>query len=130
MTTRIVVTGIGATSPLGGNVPDNWTNLLAGVSGARTLDHDWVEETQLPVTFAAEAVVRPEEVLARPVAKRLDPSSQFALIAAMEAWKTPARPRSSLSVSGSTSPPASGASGRCWTRGTPCVRKGRVGCCR
>ncbi len=92
MTTRIVVTGIGATSPLGGNVPDNWTNLLAGVSGARTLDHDWVEETQLPVTFAAEAVVRPEEVLARPVAKRLDPSSQFALIAAMEAWEDAGAP--------------------------------------
>ncbi len=92
MTTRIVVTGIGATSPLGGNVPDNWTNLLAGVSGARTLEHDWVEETQLPVTFAAEAVVRPEEVLARPVAKRLDPSSQFALIAAMEAWEDAGAP--------------------------------------
>ncbi len=92
MTTRIVVTGIGATSPLGGNVADNWTNLLAGVSGARTLEHDWVEETQLPVTFAAEAIVRPEEVLARPVAKRLDPSSQFALIAAMEAWEDAGAP--------------------------------------
>ena len=87
MTSRIVVTGMGATSALGGNVSDNWTNLLAGVSGARTLEHDWVAETQLPVTFAAEAIVRPEEVLARPVAKRLDPSSQFALIAAMEAWE-------------------------------------------
>lgn len=92
MTTRIVVTGIGATSPLGGNVADNWTNLLAGVSGARLLEHDWVEETQLPVKFAAEAIVRPEEVLARPVAKRLDPSSQFALIAAMEAWEDAGAP--------------------------------------
>lgn len=92
MTTRIVVTGIGATSPLGGNVADNWTNLLDGVSGARTLDYDWVAETQLPVTFAAEAVVRPEEVLPRPVAKRLDPSSQFAMIAAMEAWEDAGTP--------------------------------------
>lgn len=92
MTTRIVVTGIGATSALGGNVADNWTNLLAGVSGARTLEHDWVAETQLPVTFAAEAIVRPEEVLPRPVAKRLDPSSQFAMIAAMEAWEDAGAP--------------------------------------
>ena len=92
MTTRIVVTGIGATSPLGGNVADNWTNLLAGVSGARSLEHDWVAETQLPVTFAAEAIVRAEEVLPRPVAKRLDPSSQFAMIAAMEAWEDPGAP--------------------------------------
>jgi 3-oxoacyl-[acyl-carrier-protein] synthase II len=38
------------------------------------------------VTFAAEAKVRPEEVLERPEAKRLDPSSQFALISAREAW--------------------------------------------
>ena len=86
MTKRIVVTGIGATSAIGGTAPENWTNLLAGVSGTRTLEHDWVEQFELPVTFAAEAVVRPEEVLPRHEAKRLDPSSQFALIAAREAW--------------------------------------------
>ncbi|GGH36192.1 beta-ketoacyl-[acyl-carrier-protein] synthase family protein [Microbacterium album] len=86
MSKRIVVTGIGATSALGGTAPENWQNLLAGVSGARPLTHDWVAEYELPVTFAAEAVVRPETVLERPQAKRLDPASQFALIAAMEAW--------------------------------------------
>jgi len=86
MTKRIVVTGIGASSALGGTAPENWRNLLAGVSGAKTLEHDWVEEYQLPVTFAAEAAVRPETVLERPVAKRLDPASQFAMVAAMEAW--------------------------------------------
>ncbi|MFC8683179.1 beta-ketoacyl-[acyl-carrier-protein] synthase family protein [Microbacterium ureisolvens] len=83
---RIVVTGIGASSPLGGTAPESWSALLEGVSGARTLEYDWVEEYQLPVTFAAEAKVRPDTVLERPVAKRLDPSSQFALVAAMEAW--------------------------------------------
>ena len=83
---RIVVTGIGATSPLGGTAPESWSALLDGVSGARTLEYDWVEQYQLPVTFAAEAKVRPDTVLERPVAKRLDPSSQFALVAAMEAW--------------------------------------------
>ena len=85
-TKRIVVTGIGASSPLGGTAPDSWTALMAGVSGTRTLEHEWVAKYELPVTFAAEAIVRPEEVLPRPTAKRLDPASQFALVAAMEAW--------------------------------------------
>jgi len=86
MTKKIVITGIGASSPLGGTARDSWNALLAGESGARTLEHDWVAEYDLPVHFAAPAKVRPEEVLERPVAKRLDPSSQFALISAMEAW--------------------------------------------
>ncbi|QTX04832.1 beta-ketoacyl-[acyl-carrier-protein] synthase family protein [Agromyces archimandritae] len=86
MTKKIVITGVGATSPLGGTVAESWAALLAGESGARSLEHEWVSKYELPVTFAAEAKVRPEEVLERPVAKRLDPSSQFALISAMEAW--------------------------------------------
>jgi 3-oxoacyl-[acyl-carrier-protein] synthase II len=84
--TTIVVTGIGATSPLGGTARESWTALLAGESGVATLEHDWVRELELPVTFAAEAKVRPEEVLERQEIKRLDPSAQFALIAAREAW--------------------------------------------
>ena len=92
MTKRIVVTGIGATSAIGGTAPENWTNLLAGVSGGRSLEHDWVAEYDLPVTFAAEAIVRPETVLTRPQAKRLDPSSQFAMVAAMEAWEDAGSP--------------------------------------
>ncbi|MDT0181401.1 beta-ketoacyl-[acyl-carrier-protein] synthase family protein [Microbacterium sp. ARD31] len=91
-TPRIVVTGIGATSPIGGTAPESWSELLAGTSGARSLEHDWVEEYQLPVTFAAEAKVRPESVLPRPTAKRLDPASQFALVAAMEAWEDAGAP--------------------------------------
>ncbi len=83
---RIVVTGIGATSPLGGTAASSWEALLAGESGARTLQHEWVGQHDLPVTFAAEARVRPEEVLERVESKRLDPSSQFALISAREAW--------------------------------------------
>ncbi len=83
---KIVVTGIGASSPLGGTARDSWNALLAGESGVHTLEHDWVEQYSLPVTFAAEARVRPEEILERQEAKRLDPSSQFALISAREAW--------------------------------------------
>ncbi|MBP1325153.1 3-oxoacyl-[acyl-carrier-protein] synthase II [Leucobacter exalbidus] len=86
MTKKIVVTGIGASSPIGGTAPESWDALLAGASGAKSLDFDWVEQYALPVTFAAKAKVQPTDVLARPVAKRLDPSSQFALIAAMEAF--------------------------------------------
>jgi len=85
-TTRIVVTGIGASSPIGGTAPESWSALLGGASGAHTLQHPWVEEYQLPVTFAAEAMVRPDTVLERPVAKRLDPASQLAMVAALEAW--------------------------------------------
>lgn len=84
--TTIVVTGIGATSPLGGTARASWDALLRGESGTRSLAHDWVAEHDLPVTFAAEAKVRPEEVLERQELKRLDPSAQFALIAAREAW--------------------------------------------
>ncbi len=86
MTKKIVVTGVGASSPLGGTAPESWAALLAGESGARSLTHEWVAELELPVTFAAEAKVRPDTVLDRPTAKRLDPSSQFALVSAMEAW--------------------------------------------
>ncbi len=85
-TSRIVVTGIGASSPLGGTAPESWSALLSGASGTHTLEHEWVEEYQLPVTFAAQAKVRPDTVLERPIAKRLDPASQFAMVAAMEAW--------------------------------------------
>ncbi|RNE62394.1 beta-ketoacyl-[acyl-carrier-protein] synthase family protein [Cryobacterium tepidiphilum] len=86
MTKKIVITGLGATSPLGGNGPDTWNALLAGASGASTLEQDWVAETQLPITFAAQAKVPAADVLDRREVKRLDPSSQFALIAGREAW--------------------------------------------
>ena len=85
-TKKIVVTGIGATSPLGGTAADSWKNLLAGESGATTLEQEWVAGLELPVTFAAQARVPASEVLERIETKRLDPGSQFALIAAREAW--------------------------------------------
>ena len=84
--TTVVVTGIGATSPLGGDVASTWKALLAGESGATTLEHDWVEKYDLPVTFAGQAKVKAEDVLERQEFKRLDPSAQLALISAREAW--------------------------------------------
>ncbi|WP_136707075.1 beta-ketoacyl-[acyl-carrier-protein] synthase family protein [Agromyces sp. H66] len=86
MTKKIVITGVGATSPLGGTARDSWNALLAGESGARHLDQEWATELDLPVTFAATAKVATADILERHELKRLDPSSQFALIAGREAW--------------------------------------------
>lgn len=83
---KIVVTGVGATTPLGGDVQSTWRALLAGESGISTIDAEWVAKYELPVTFAGQAKVAASEVLTPQEAKRLDPSSQFALIAAREAW--------------------------------------------
>jgi 3-oxoacyl-[acyl-carrier-protein] synthase II len=91
-TPRIVVTGIGASTPIGGTAPESWSALLSGASGTHTIEQEWVEEYQLPVTFAAQALVRPDTVLERPVANRLDPSAQFALVAAFEAWEDAGKP--------------------------------------
>jgi 3-oxoacyl-[acyl-carrier-protein] synthase II len=86
MTKKIVVTGLGTTSPLGGNVADTWKALLAGESGIRNIDADWVEKYQLPIGFAGQLRVPASEVLERIETKRLDPGSQYAVIAAREAW--------------------------------------------
>jgi 3-oxoacyl-[acyl-carrier-protein] synthase II len=82
--TRVVVTGLGTTSPVGGDVPTTWAALLAGQSGVRPLTEEWAE--QLPVKIAGRVAVEPTEVLERVKARRLDRTSQFALVAAMEAW--------------------------------------------
>ena len=86
MSRKIVVTGVGATTPLGGDVQSTWRALLAGESGISTINAEWVAQYELPVTFAGQAKVPASEVLSPQEAKRLDPSSQFALIAAREAW--------------------------------------------
>jgi 3-oxoacyl-[acyl-carrier-protein] synthase II len=83
---KVVVTGIGATTPLGGDSKTTWENLLAGKSGISTLNQEWVAKHELPVTFAGQAMTPASEVLTLQEGKRLDPSSQFALIAAREAW--------------------------------------------
>lgn len=82
--TEIVITGIGATTPLGGDWASTWAGLLAGKSGVSRIEADWVEE--LPVKIAAGAAVDPSEKIDRVKARRLDRSTQLALIAAEEAW--------------------------------------------
>ena len=83
----VVVTGMGATTPLGGDVATTWDGLLAGRSGARTLDFDWIERYDLPVTFAAQLAVEPTEILPRVEARRLDRTEQVAVVAAQQAWE-------------------------------------------
>jgi 3-oxoacyl-[acyl-carrier-protein] synthase II len=82
--TRVVVTGLGTTSPVGGDVSSTWAALLAGHSGVRPIKHDWAE--QLSTQIAAEVAVDPTDVLERVKARRLDRSGQLALVAALEAW--------------------------------------------
>ena len=82
--TRVVVTGMGTTSPVGGDVASTWDALLAGTSGVRQLTDEWAE--QMPVKIAGRVKVEPTEVLERVKARRLDRSAQLAMVAAIEAW--------------------------------------------
>jgi 3-oxoacyl-[acyl-carrier-protein] synthase II len=81
---RVVVTGMGTTSPVGGDVSSTWDALVKGQSGVRHLDDPWAEG--MPVKIAGRIAVEPTDVLERVKARRLDRSSQFAMVAAMEAW--------------------------------------------
>ena len=85
-TRRVVVTGLGATTPVGGTVAETWDAILAGRSGARPMTYEWVEKYELPVTFAATIKVPPGDVLTKVETRRLDPSAQYAMIASREAW--------------------------------------------
>ncbi len=80
----VVVTGIGAFTPLGGDAASFWEGLLAGRSGVGALTEEWAAD--LPVRIAARVAVEPGEILPRPLTRKLDRSAQFALIAAREAW--------------------------------------------
>ena len=87
---RVVVTGLGATTPLGGDVLTTWSALLAGKSGVRTLTEEWT--SLLPVSFAARVAIEPSEQMERVEIRRLDRSEQFAIIASREAWKDAGSP--------------------------------------
>jgi 3-oxoacyl-[acyl-carrier-protein] synthase II len=84
--TRVAITGLGTVNPLGGDVASTWEAALAGTSTAHTLDNDWKERYGLSVDFACQVAIDPLTVLSRPEAKKLDPSGQYAMIAAREAW--------------------------------------------
>ena len=90
MTRRVVVTGLGATTPLGADVDSTWAALIAGKSGVRLLTEEWRE--LLPVHFAARVHTEPAEQMERVEMRRLDRSEQFALVASREAWKDAGTP--------------------------------------
>lgn len=81
---RVVITGLGATSPVGGDVPTTWSALLEGRSGVTALTEEWAEP--LGARIAAKVAVDPSEVLDRVKARRMDRSTQLAMVAAEQAW--------------------------------------------
>src|SRR3954449_10509249 len=89
---RVVVTGLGATSPLGGDLPSSWKAALEGRSGARPITADWVQQYEMPVTFAAQLAVPTLGPLTKVETRRLDPSGQMAMVAAREAWADAGKP--------------------------------------
>ena len=78
----VVVTGIGATTPIGGTAPETWQALLAGTVGVTANTAPWVEKYGLPVAIHAPLAVEPTEVIPRVEARRLDRCQQVAVIAA------------------------------------------------
>jgi 3-oxoacyl-[acyl-carrier-protein] synthase II len=84
-TADVVVTGLGATTPLGGDVASTWEALLAGRSGVSRITDDWIKE--FPAQLVARLASDPAEQLDRVRARRLDRSQQVAVIAAEEAWR-------------------------------------------
>ncbi|MGW1514116.1 beta-ketoacyl-[acyl-carrier-protein] synthase family protein [Streptomyces sp. NPDC002394] len=84
--TEVVVTGLGAITPLGGDVVSTWEALLAGESGIRGGVLRGHEGAGLPGTVAGTMAVDPAELLTPVQARRLDRSQQAALAAAAEAW--------------------------------------------
>lgn len=87
---RVVITGLGALSPLGENVATTWNALLAGKSGVRKLQDDWI--SQIPAQIAAPVAKEPSELMDRVELRKLDRSEAFALIASREAWRDAGAP--------------------------------------
>src|SRR5918995_2928708 len=87
---RVVITGLGATTPLGGDVATTWEGLLAGRSGVTALDDEWARD--FPARIVARMAVDPKDALERVEARRLDRCQQAAVVAAREAWADAGRP--------------------------------------
>jgi len=85
-TVEVVVTGMGATTPLGGDVTSTWDGLIAGRNGIKINEAPWTKRFDLPAKLAAPLAVDPSEVLPRVQLRRLDRCEQIAVIAARQAW--------------------------------------------
>ncbi len=83
---RVVVTGLGALTPLGNTVPETWENILNGVSGAGPITH--FDASQFKTQFACEVKnFKATDFIDRKEARKMDLYEQYALVAAMEAIK-------------------------------------------
>jgi 3-oxoacyl-[acyl-carrier-protein] synthase II len=81
---RVVVTGLGALTPIGNNVPDYWNALLAGVSGADFIKS--FDTTKFKTKFACEVKnFSAEEIFGRKEARKMDPFVHYAMFAVDEA---------------------------------------------
>lgn len=89
--TGVAVTGLGATTPLGGDAETTWQAMLRGENGIRAIEEEWA--ASLPVRIAGRVRQDPAEVLDRVQARRLDRCEQLALVAAREAWADAGRPQ-------------------------------------
>ena len=81
--TRVVVTGLGLVTPLGTDVASTWQAVLAGKSGVRALHEDWAVDLSSKVAGAIDADL--SGVLDKVAARRMDRSTQFAVVAAKQA---------------------------------------------
>jgi 3-oxoacyl-[acyl-carrier-protein] synthase II len=83
---RVVVTGLGAITPLGNTVTDYWNGLINGVSGAAPITR--FDASKFKTRFACEVKgFNPEDFLDKKEARKLDPFSQYGLVSAMQAVK-------------------------------------------
>ena len=89
-TVEVLVTGLGATTPLGGDVASTWQAMLDGRSGVVPLTEEWAEQSTARI--AARMAVDPAQVLDRVEARRLDRVQQAGLVATREAWADAGRP--------------------------------------
>jgi len=81
---RVVVTGLGAITPLGNNVQDFWNNLVSGKSGAATITR--FDASKFKTQFACEVKgFNPEDYFDKKEARKLDPFSQYGVAAADQA---------------------------------------------
>ncbi|MDB5121505.1 MAG: beta-ketoacyl-[acyl-carrier-protein] synthase [Sphingobacteriales bacterium] len=81
---RVVVTGLGALTPIGNTVPDFWDSLVNGVSGAAPITH--FDTEKFKTKFACEVKnFNPEDFLEKKEARKLDPFVQYALASTAEA---------------------------------------------
>jgi len=88
--TNVVVTGLGAITPVGADVPTTWDSMLAGRSGVVKLTDERFAE--LPARIAGWAAADPATLIDRVQARRMDRCEQFAMVAAREAWQDAGAP--------------------------------------